>query len=86
MRISKPSYQESSTPNEFVVVLLGDDENDQGLAQGLAQGGQGLAQGRQGLDTQGQWLDAVLAPVAGGSSESSAESVGMEDWLSPKHP
>ena len=61
-------------------------ENDQGLAQGLAQGGQGLAQGRQGLDTQGQWLDAVLAPVAGGSSESSAESVGMEDWLSPKHP
>ena len=79
MRICKPSYQESSTPNEFVVVLLRDGDEDQG--RGLAQGrGQGLDKQGQGLDTNGQELGA------GDSGPSAVESVRLEDWLSPKQP
>ena len=81
MRISKPSYQESSTPNEFVVVLLGDDDKDSGPGQGTGRG-QGVgpvsAPG-QGLDSQGQWLDAVLDPTTGEIEPLAGEKVGMEE-------
>ena len=83
MRISKPSYQESSTPNEFVVVLLGDDDKDSGPGPGQGTGrGQGVgpvsAPGQE-LDGQGQWLDAVLDPVTDGIEPLDGEKVGMEE-------